>query len=236
MKEVKSRQLSTPALAALACILGGLAGAAWIYGMTPSSGNGPEAQMRLAETAKAAENECPVRGETLAALKPLARGEVAAMAIQDTPRRLPALSFKDEDGASVTLADFTGKALLVNLWATWCAPCRAEMPALSKLQAQAGSEDFQVLAINIDAGDASKPEAFLSEIGVRNLPLYRDETMGVFNKLKKEGLAFGLPVTLLVGKDGCMLGLMNGPAEWAGADAKALIDALVAQSSSGQDT
>lgn len=235
MKEVKSRQLSTPALAAIACVLGGLAGAGWIYGMAPSSGNGPEAQMPSGGTVETAAGDCAINEKTLAALKPLATGEVAAMAIQDAPRRLPELAFKAEDGASVTLADFSGKAVLVNLWATWCAPCRAEMPALSELQAEAGGEDFEVLAINIDTGDASKPEAFLAEIGVSNLPLYRDETMGVFNDLKKEGLAFGLPVTLLLGEDGCMLGVMNGPAEWAGEDAKALVGELVAKSSSNPD-
>jgi hypothetical protein len=102
----------------------------------------------------------------------------------------------------------------------------AEMPALAELQAELGDDDFKVLAINIDTGDVAKPKAFLDEIGVSNLGLYRDASMGVFNTLKKEGLAFGLPVTLMIGKDGCMLGAMNGPAEWAGEDAKALTGAL----------
>ncbi|MDP3525989.1 MAG: TlpA disulfide reductase family protein, partial [Hoeflea sp.] len=103
-----------------------------------------------------------------------------------------------------------------------------EMPALAELQSELGDDEFKVLAINIDAGDVSKPQAFLDEIGVSNLGLYRDASMGVFNTLKKEGVAFGLPVTLMIGKDGCMLGAMNGPAEWASEDAKALIAALKA--------
>ena len=148
------------------------------------------------------------------------------MAVREEPTALPELAFMSAEGEAMTLAEFAGQALLVNLWATWCAPCRAEMPALAELQAELGGDDFKVLAINIDTGDVAKPEAFLDEIGVSNLGLYRDASMGVFNTLKKEGLAFGLPVTLMIGKDGCMLGAMNGPAEWASTDAKALAGAL----------
>ncbi|WP_244447044.1 TlpA disulfide reductase family protein, partial [Hoeflea sp. BAL378] len=162
----------------------------------------------------------------LARLKPLARGEVAAMTVREDPISLPQMSFLAADGTTASLADFTGQAMLVNLWATWCAPCREEMPALSELERELGDDAFKVLAINIDTGDVSKPQAFLDEIGVANLGLYRDASMDVFNILKREGLAFGLPVTLMIGKDGCLLGAMNGPAEWASDDAKALIAAL----------
>ena len=103
---------------------------------------------------------------------------------------------------------------------------RRDVQEIETLQTELGGDDFKVLAINIDTGDVAKPKAFLDEIGVSNLGLYRDASMGVFNTLKKEGLAFGLPVTLMIGKDGCMLGAMNGPAEWASTDAKALAGAL----------
>ena len=216
------KSLSTGALVAIAIALGAVVGAAGIYWKASPSGNAPATESLLAAGGAA----CKADPETLATLKLLARGEVAAMAVREEPTALPELGFVSAEGEALTLADFKGQALLVNLWATWCAPCRAEMPALAELQAELGGDDFKVLAINIDTGDVAKPKAFLDEIGVSNLGLYRDASMGVFNTLKKEGLAFGLPVTLMIGKDGCMLGAMNGPAEWASTDAKALAGAL----------
>ena len=214
------KSLSTVALVAIAIAMGAVVGAAGIYWKASPSGNAQTDE----SLASADDASCKANPETLATLKPLAKGEVAAMAIRGDPVALPELGFVSEQGDVLTLADFAGQALLVNLWATWCAPCRAEMPALAELQSELGDDGFKVLAINIDTGDVAKPKAFLDEIGVANLGLYRDASMGVFNTLKKEGLAFGLPVTLLVGKDGCMLGAMNGPAEWASADAKALVE------------
>jgi thiol-disulfide isomerase/thioredoxin len=118
--------------------------------------------------------------------------------------------------------------VLLNLWATWCVPCREEMPALNALQAAKGSDRFEVVAINIDTGGDEKPKAFLDETGVHQLAYYRDSSMGVFNALKKEGLAFGLPVTLVLDKKGCLIGSMNGPAAWDSDEAKALVDKVSA--------
>lgn len=216
------KSLSTGALVAIAIAMGAVVGAAGIYWKASPSGNAPATESLAAADGAA----CKTDPEMLAKLKPLAKGEVAAMAIRETPIALPDMSFVSQDGNAMTIADFAGQAMLVNLWATWCAPCRAEMPALAELQSELGDAEFKVLAINIDTGDVAKPKGFLDEIGVTNLGLYRDASMGVFNTLKKEGLAFGLPVTLMVGKDGCMLGAMNGPAEWASEDAKALVGAL----------
>jgi len=218
------KSLSTGALVAIAIGLGAVVGAAGIYWKASPSGNAP-GQESLASAGAAT---CEADPAMLAGLEPLAKGEVAAMSVRDQPVALPELAFVSPQGDALTLADFSGQALLVNLWATWCAPCRAEMPALAELQSELGDEDFKVLAINIDTGDVAKPKLFLDEIGVANLGLYRDASMGVFNTLKKEGLAFGLPVTLMIGKDGCMLGAMNGPAEWASTDAKALVKGLKA--------
>src|SRR5690606_29760477 len=113
------------------------------------------------------------------------------------------------------------------LWATWCAPCRAEMPALDALQERMGSEAFEVVAVNVDTGDDAKPKKFLAETGVKSLGYYRDNTLDLFNDLKKRSLALGLPVTLLIDRDGCLLAHMNGPAEWGGADAAKLIEAAL---------
>ena len=157
-----------------------------------------------------------------------ATGQVAALLPADPPQSLKTLAFNGPDGKAMTLADRTGRTVLVNLWATWCAPCRAEMPALDALQKEKGSDKFEVMAINVDTGDDTKPKAFLDEIGVKSLAHYRDASMGVFNDLKKRGLALGLPVTLLVDGEGCLIGHMNGPAEWSGADAMRLMDAALA--------
>lgn len=223
MSQSRNR-LSTGTLVAIAIVMGAAVGAVGIYGKSSSSGNAPARESVAALSSQG----CQADEAALAALKPLARGEVAAMAVRQTPAQLPVLSFTNAGGAEIGLKDFDGQALLINLWATWCAPCREEMPALAELQNELGDDGFKVLAINIDAGDDTKPKAFLDEIGVSNLGLYRDATIGVFNTLKKEGLAFGLPVTLMVGRDGCLLGAMNGPAEWASDDAKALVSGLKA--------
>lgn len=139
----------------------------------------------------------------------------------------PALALKDLEGRQHQLADYRGKVVLINFWATWCAPCREEMPALDALQKELGGEKFEVIAVNVDTGDDVKPKKFLAETGIEGLGYYRDNTLALFNDLKKRGLALGLPVTLLIDDEGCLLGHMNGPADWAGADAKRLIEAAI---------
>ena len=169
---------------------------------------------------------CEAKTEAVAAIDPLITGEVAAMLPADPPRLVSDIAFNDPNGQPMRLSDL-GKVTLVNLWATWCAPCREEMPALNQLQAELGGENFEVVAVNIDTGDDTKPKAFLEETGVDRLSYYRDNTLGLFNDLKRRNLAVGLPVTLLVDADGCLLGHMNGPAEWASDDAKRLIEAAM---------
>ncbi len=171
--------------------------------------------------------ECPLTKERAVNLTPLMKGQVAAMVAANQPRKLETVAFNGPDGKPMTLDHFAGKTVLLNLWATWCVPCREEMPALNALEKEMGSDKFQVVPVNIDTGDDEKPKAFLSEIGVDALQLYRDNTIGVFNSLKKEGLAFGLPVTLLIDDKGCLISAMNGPAAWDSEDAKALIKGAV---------
>ena len=124
-----------------------------------------------------------------------------------------------DSGEVRTLDDYDGQVVLLNIWATWCAPCRAEMPALDALQQKQGGGDFEVVAINVDTGSDDKPKDFLAEIGVKDLAFYREDTLKLFTDVKKRGLALGLPVTFLVDEEGCLLTHMNGPAEWAGSDA-----------------
>lgn len=168
---------------------------------------------------------CTASAATIGRLRPLVHGEVAALALASVPQPMPDLKFSGDGGKSVKLSDFRGRDILLNLWATWCVPCRREMPALDRLQTKRGGPGFQVVAVNIDTARLDRPKAFLKEIGVKNLPFYADSTGDVFATLKQDGKALGLPTTILVGKDGCALGTMAGPAQWDSNDALALIDA-----------
>jgi thiol-disulfide isomerase/thioredoxin len=211
------RPLGLPSarLIVIAAVAGLVAGAVAVYVTNTGSGNGEVA---------ADAGACEGTVELARTVDELARGEVAAMAAATSPRLID-LSFKGPEGQDLKTTDFAGKTVLLNLWATWCGPCREEMPALNNLQKEMGGEDFEVVAVNIDTGSDEKPKAFLAETGVDALGYYRDSTMGVFNTMKKEGLAFGLPVTLILDRKGCLVSAMNGPAVWDSTDAKALITA-----------
>lgn len=161
---------------------------------------------------------------------PFARGEVAAVNMAKSPLKVPNLAFEDAGGKKMTLADFKGRTVLLNLWATWCVPCRKEMPTLDALQAKLGSADFEVVAVNIDTRNLDKPKAFLQEIGVSKLNYYADPSAKVFQDLKAVGRAFGMPTTLLIDPAGCEIGTIAGPAEWASEDAVKLIQAALGKS------
>ncbi len=160
-------------------------------------------------------------------LAPLAQGEVAALAVTHKPFRVPDLTFKDAEGHERKLSDWRGHTVLLNLWATWCVPCRKEMPALDKLQAALGGDKFQVVTINIDTRDPEKPLAFLKDAGVTHLVYYADPTAKVFQELKLAGKAFGMPTTLIIDPSGCEIGEMAGPAEWASDDGIKLMSAAI---------
>jgi len=221
----RKKLMPTARLLLMAIVAGAFAGAIVVYASVTLSGNNGASPV---QTAGSADNAmCEARAEKARTIADAATGEVAAMLPADPPQSLKGLAFNGPDGKPMTLADRGGKTLLINLWATWCAPCRAEMPALDALQEQMGGDRFEVVAVNVDTGGDEKPKNFLSEIGVDNLSYYREPTLDLFNDLKKRGLALGLPVTLLVDADGCLLANMNGPAEWSSADAKRLIEAAL---------
>jgi thiol-disulfide isomerase/thioredoxin len=168
---------------------------------------------------------CTISEERRAALDAAARGEVAAFAVVDDARPSPMMAFHDAQGTLRTIEEWRGETVLFNLWATWCAPCREEMPALDRLQANLGREDFEVVAVSIDTNESADPQGFLEDIEVGALDFYQDETADLFQNLRAEGLAFGMPTTLLIDDEGCLLGFLAGPAHWDSADAVALIDA-----------
>ena len=131
-------------------------------------------------------------------------------ALHDTPQPVANVRYLNNDGSRGELADFRGKTILVNVWATWCPPCRAEMPTLDALQAELGSDKFEVVTLSIDRAGLSVVRRFFDEIGVKNLNIYVDETMLSSTALR----AFGLPATLLIDPEGQELGRLIGPANW----------------------
>ena len=160
-------------------------------------------------------------------IAPLVHGEVAALAVATSPLKLPDLAFQDGEGKPKKLSDWRGKTVLVNLWATWCVPCRREMPALNGLEEKLGGSNFQVVAINMDTRDPDKPKKFLQDANLTRLGNYSDPDAKVFQDLKAIGRALGMPTSLLVDPKGCEIATINGPAEWNSDDAIKLITAAV---------
>lgn len=160
-------------------------------------------------------------------IAPLAHGEVAAVTMATAGLRVPDLAFEDAEGKPRKLSDWRGKTVLLNLWATWCVPCRKEMPALDELQAKLGGKDFEVVAVNIDTRDPDKPKNFLKEARLTRLGYFADHKAKVFQDLKAVGRALGMPTSVLVDPQGCEIGTIAGPAEWASEDAVKLIKAAM---------
>ena len=217
-----SRPKSTFAVKRLALVLAGVlagivVGLAGVYGITTLSRN------------DRGDKACRPAVALAQKIAPLARGEVAAVNVAQSPLKVPDLTFEDASGKKLALADFKGKTVLLNLWATWCVPCRTEMPTLDALEKKLGSPDFQVVAVNSDTRDPDKPKQFLKQIGVLNLTYYTDSSAKTFQDLKAIGKAFGMPTTMLIDPHGCEIGTIAGPAEWASDDALKLIRAALGQ-------
>lgn len=139
------------------------------------------------------------------------------------PKDLPDVAFKDADGGAKRLADFRGKTVLLNLWATWCVPCRHEMPSLDRLQKAMGSEKFQVVALALERGGVAAARKFFDESKIESLSIYVDSSTRAGPALR----ALGMPTTILIDAEGRELGRLPGPAEWDSADAKKLIEAAL---------
>jgi thiol-disulfide isomerase/thioredoxin len=213
-KERAKRRLAVVAAGGLAGVVIGLAA---VYGITTFLGN------------RAGDAQCVPAVTTAGRVAPLARGEVAGVVVASRPLRLPDLTFRDGSGSERHLAEWRGRTVLLNLWATWCIPCRKEMPALDELQAKLGGPPFEVVSINIDTRDAEKPRAWLKEVGIARLGYYADASAKVFQDLKLVGRAIGMPTTILVDPTGCEIGTIAGPAEWASDDALRLVHAALGQ-------
>jgi thiol-disulfide isomerase/thioredoxin len=208
-------------LAIGAVLIGAVIGFAGVYGiggLTRNAGGDPSCRPAVALSKK---------------LAPLAHGEVAALTMATKPLKLPDLAFEDADGKPKKLSDWRGRTVLVNLWATWCVPCRREMPALDGLQAKLGGPDFQVVAVNIDTRDPDKPRNFLKEAKLTRLSFFADQKAKVFQDLKSIGRALGMPTSVLVDGQGCEIATIAGPADWASDDAIKLISAALKPAAAG---
>ena len=133
--------------------------------------------------------------------------------------KLSEINFYDIEGNQFFLENFKGKVLLINLWATWCLPCKIEMPALDRLQEFIGDEQFEVIAIAVEKTNILKIQEFYNEIDIKNLKIYHDSSTksGLFSKAK------GLPLTILIDHKGREVGRRDGPWEW---DDKAVIEII----------
>lgn len=158
-------------------------------------------------------------------LKPYAVGPLAAFVVKPERKPVPDIAFADGAGAPKKLSGWKGRVVLVNLWATWCAPCRKEMPDLARLQQALGSKDFEVVAISVDRKGVDASSAFLAANGATALQLYVEPTAAILGDLQ----ALGLPATVLVDRHGNEAGRMLGPADWASPEAQALIKAAIAE-------
>ncbi|MFN4141006.1 TlpA family protein disulfide reductase [Aestuariivirga sp.] len=155
----------------------------------------------------------------------LATGTLAAFLVRPDRKALPDVAFADGSGTAVKLSNWKGRVVLINLWATWCAPCRKEMPDLARLQQELGSDQFEVVAISVDRKGAEASSAFLRETGAENLKLYVEPTTRIVSELQSAGL----PATILVDRRGREIGRLLGPANWAAPEAFALVKAAIAE-------
>ena len=207
--------------AIVAVLIGAVIGSAGLYGIGGLKRNA------------AGDSACRPAVDLARKLAPLAHGEIAALTMATAPLRLPDLTFEDADGKPRKLSDWHGRIVLVNLWATWCVPCRKEMPALESLQTRLGGPDFEVVAVNIDTRDPEKPRNFLKEANLTRLGYFTDPKAKVFQDLKATGRALGMPTSMLVDGEGCEIATLAGPAEWSSDDAIRLITAAVNPAAAG---
>ena len=223
MSKAKKRDAASPAIYLIAAVLAAIAGFGTVYVSFAPSDNGREPGVSAPGDETSGEGKGSEGGAT-GPLAGLNKGAMAALLARPKPLDLPELAFVDANGQTKSLADWRGKIVLLNIWATWCVQCRDEMPALAKLQTKLGGKDFEVVAVNIDKGGPEKPASFLKETGATSLALYTDPTGKLFSTVK----TVGMPTTLVIDRNGKEIGRLIGPADWASPEAVALIEAAIA--------
>lgn len=157
------------------------------------------------------------------ALMAMREGDMQKLIFHDTPQEVSNATFTDVEGGEFTLSDWKGKTVLVNFWATWCAPCRKEMPGLDRLQTEMGGDDFEVVTIATGRNSVQGIVKFFEETGVETLPILLDPQ----SKLGRDMGVLGLPITVILNEDGQEIARLRGDAEWDSDNAKAILGALV---------
>ena len=198
----------------MAATLPAVAGFGAVYVIARSADNAAEAERKQIAQATATPTS---------STNPLSQGEMIKFVFKREPEALGDIAFVDGTGAAKTLADFKGRVVLLNVWATWCVPCRKEMPALDRLQKDLGSDKFEVVALSVDRGGVEASRKFLDSIAVSSLKLYVDPTAKMSSPLK----IIGMPTTLLINAEGKEVGRLTGEAAWDSDDAKKLIKAVM---------
>tara|TARA_R110002072_G_scaffold27730_4_gene89970 strand:- start:1079 stop:1642 length:564 start_codon:yes stop_codon:yes gene_type:complete len=151
-------------------------------------------------------------------------GDMKKLVVHSTPIATSDAAFDlEDDGGKATLADYRGKYVLVNFWATWCAPCRKEMPQLNALQKEFGGDNFQVLTIATGRNSPEGITRFFSEAGIDSLPRHQDPKQALASQMG----VFGLPITVIMNPEGREIARMRGDANWSSDSARAIIKALV---------
>lgn len=145
--------------------------------------------------------------------------------LHDAPKPIASIAFEDDQGRPRSLTEFKGKIVLLNIWATWCGPCRREMPSLDRLQGLLGGADFEVIALSIDRAGLEAVRKFYADVGLRNLAIHIDSS----GKATRELATVGVPATLLIDRGGRELGRLVGPAEWDEPDIVAFLKHIIAQ-------
>ena len=158
------------------------------------------------------------------ALRPLLVGDMQKLVLHDVTRPAPARPFQDAAGGPVSLEEFRGRWVVLNFWATWCAPCREEMPSLDALEAALGGPGFAVLPVATGRNPLPAIESFYESTGLRQLPILRDPDQ----RLAAEMGVLGLPVTVILDPAGHEIGRLVGDADWNGTEARALLAAVMA--------
>jgi thiol-disulfide isomerase/thioredoxin len=143
----------------------------------------------------------------------------SGFALAAEPAAAPAAGFKAVNGTRLTLEDFRGRVVLLNIWATWCGPCRSEMASLDRLQAMHAADGLEVVAVSVDRDGADKVRRFYQKSGLRNLRVYLDSNRSTLAAFRVRAI----PTTVLIDRDGNVVGSMVGPAEWDSPDAQALV-------------
>ena len=167
--------------------------------------------------------------EDLTTLKEMRSGDMSKLVFHKAARDRVAESFRDQYGNEITLADYEGKVVVLNFWATWCPPCRAEMPSIDRLAGEVAGDDIAVLALSTDRHDVQKVVDFFSDTGVENLKVLQDRRGAV----AREAGVLGLPVTVILDREGRELARMQGDAEWDSASAKRIVR-LIAEATADQ--